>query len=52
MDNNYFNLSSKDQQTLLLSSEHKLNMSAQIIEKDDWLCLLLEKILNASALFH
>lgn len=44
MSDNFFDLSNEMQQSFLLLAENNLNMPAQVIEKDIWLCMLLEKL--------
>lgn len=44
MNNNYFNLSKETQHSLLDGAAPKLNVAAQIIEKDIWVCWVLQKL--------
>ena len=46
MNKNYFDLEPDDQRALLRVAEDKLGLSDTIIEKDLWLCWLLENLFN------
>ena len=44
MADHFLNLKSETQRSLLFAAEDKLDMSPEIIEKDLWVCFLLEKL--------
>lgn len=44
MADNFFNLSKDIQRDILTGAESKLNVKAEIIEKDIWICWVLSKL--------
>lgn len=46
MADKFFNLPIESQQALLLNAENELNMPAQVLEKDVWLCIVLETLFS------
>ena len=48
MSDNFFSLSLEEQLTLISKAGDRFNVSDMIIEKDLWICWLLEKIFSLS----